>query len=103
VRSRGDEAVLEYARRYDRVQASAVADLEIGKPALKAAFDSLPAEQASALREAAARIRRFHERQLTASWDYTEEDGTLLGQRVTALDRVDCMCPAARPRIRPRC
>ena len=61
VRARGDEAVLEYARRFDRVQASAIEDLEIGKPALKAAFDSLPAEQATALREAAARIRRFHE------------------------------------------
>ena len=96
VRARGDEAVLEYARRYDRVQASAVSDLEIGKPALKAAFDSLPAEQASALREAATRIRRFHEHQVTTSWDYTEEDGTLLGQRVTALDRVGLYVPGGR-------
>ena len=96
VRARGDDAVLEYARRFDRVQASAIAELEIGKPALKAAFDSLPAEQASALREAAARIRRFHERQLAASWDYTEEDGTLLGQRVTALDRVGLYVPGGR-------
>jgi histidinol dehydrogenase len=72
VRARGDEAVLEYARRYDRVQASAVSELEIGKPAMKAAFDALPADQMNALREAAQRIRSFHERQLAASWDYTE-------------------------------
>jgi histidinol dehydrogenase len=96
VRLRGDEAVLEYARRYDRVQANTVAELEIGKPALKAAFDALPAEQMNALREAATRIRRFHERQLAASWDYTEEDGTLLGQQVTALDRVGLYVPGGR-------
>jgi len=96
VRARGDVAVLEYARRFDRVQAKAVADLEIGKPALKAAFDALPPEQAGALTEAASRIRRFHERQLAASWDYTDEDGTLLGQRVTALERVGLYVPGGR-------
>jgi histidinol dehydrogenase len=96
VRARGDEAVLEHARRYDRVQASTVAELEIGKPAMKSAFDSLPAEQTSALREAAERIRRFHERQLAASWEYTEADGTLLGQKVTPLERVGLYVPGGR-------
>jgi len=96
VRARGDEAVLEYARRYDRVQASTVKELEIGKPAMKAAFDALPADQMNALREAAQRIRSFHERQLAASWDYTEADGTLLGQKVTPLERVGLYVPGGR-------
>jgi histidinol dehydrogenase len=96
VRTRGDEAVLEYARSYDRVQASAVRELEIGKPAMKAAFDALPADQMNALREAAQRIRSFHERQLAASWDYTEADGTLLGQKVTPLERVGLYVPGGR-------
>jgi len=96
VRARGDQAVLEYARRYDRVQASTVRDLEIGKPAMKAAFDALPADQMNALREAAERIRSFHERQLAASWDYTEADGTLLGQKVTPLERVGLYVPGGR-------
>ena len=96
VRARGDDALLEYARRFDRVQVNAVPDLEIAKPALKAAFDSLPADQANALRVAAERIRRFHERQRAASWDYTEADGTVLGQRVTPLDRVGLYVPGGK-------
>jgi histidinol dehydrogenase len=63
---------------------------------MKSAFDSLPAEQTSALREAAERIRRFHERQLAASWEYTEADGTLLGQKVTPLERVGLYVPGGR-------
>jgi histidinol dehydrogenase len=96
VRARGDEAVLEYARRFDRVQAGTVAALEVGKPAMKAAFEALPDEQMSALRTAAERIRSFHERQLSASWDYTEADGTLLGQKVTPLERVGLYVPGGR-------
>jgi len=96
VRARGDEALLEYARRFDRAQANAVSDLELGKPTMKAAFEALPAEQMNALSEAAERIRRFHERQLAASWDYTEEDGTVLGQRVTPLDRVGIYVPGGK-------
>ena len=96
VRARGDKALLEYARRFDRAQANAVSDLELGKPTMKAAFEALPAEQMNALGEAAERIRRFHERQLAASWDYTEEDGTVLGQRVTPLDRVGIYVPGGK-------
>ena len=96
VRTRGDEAVLEYARRYDRVQARMVAELEVGKPAMKAAFDSLSVDQSNALREAADRIRRFHERQLAESWDYIEPDGTLLGQKVTPLERIGLYVPGGR-------
>ena len=96
VRARGDAAVLDYARQFDRVRADAVAELEVSKAALAAAFDSLGAPQAEALREAAARIERFHERQLAASWEYTEADGTLLGQQVGPLDRVGLYVPGGR-------
>jgi len=96
VRARGDAAILDYARRFDGAAADAVAKLEVPKAALAAAFDSLAPPQAEALREAAARIRRFHERQLAASWEYTEEDGTLLGQQVTPLDRVGLYVPGGR-------
>ncbi len=96
VRARGDAAILDYARRFDGAAADAVGKLEIPKARLAAAFDSLAAPQAEALREAAARIRRFHERQLAASWEYTEEDGTLLGQQVTPLDRVGLYVPGGK-------
>ena len=96
VRKRGDAAVLEYARRFDRVQANSVSELEVPREALRSSFDSLAPKQANALAEAAERIRRFHERQLAQSWDYNEEDGTVLGQRVTALDRVGLYVPGGK-------
>ena len=96
VRNRGDAAVLEATRRFDRVQAGTLADLEIPRSVLDQALASLPAAQAAALREAAARVRRFHERQIMQSWDYTEADGTRLGQRVTAIDRVGLYVPGGK-------
>jgi histidinol dehydrogenase len=96
VRKRGDAALLEFARRFDRTTHRSVAELEVPGAALKAAFDALAPEQASALAEAADRIRRFHERQVAQSWEYTDADGTLLGQRVTALDRVGLYVPGGK-------
>ncbi|MGQ0652904.1 MAG: histidinol dehydrogenase, partial [Betaproteobacteria bacterium] len=96
VRKRGDAAVLEYARRFDRVAVHSVSELEVGRDALRSAYGSLAKKQAAALTEAAERIRRFHERQLGASWEYTEADGTLLGQKVTALDRVGLYVPGGK-------
>jgi histidinol dehydrogenase len=96
VRKRGDAAVLAYARRFDRVRVGSVAKLEISKGRLGAALRSLPRSQASALRSAARRIRRFHERQRADSWNYSEADGTLLGQRVTPLDRVGLYVPGGK-------
>ena len=96
VRKRGDGAVLEYARRFDRVKAASVAKLEVGRKELRTALDSLPRSQARALREAAHRIRRFHERQLSRSWKYTEVDGTQLGQIVTPLERVGLYVPGGK-------
>jgi histidinol dehydrogenase len=96
VRRRGDEAVLEYTRRFDRVQAASVAQLEIPRSALQRAFEALPAARRNALVQAAGRIRAYHERQQTQSWGYTDEDGTRLGQQVTPLDRVGIYVPGGK-------
>ena len=92
VRARGDEAVLEYTRRFDGLNSIA----EVKQQDMQAALTSIPAEQGKALRLAAERIRRFHERQLQQSWDYTEADGTRLGQRVSALERVGLYVPGGK-------
>ncbi len=99
VRARGDTAVLEHTQRYDGVQAARVADLEISAAELKAAFDGLGAAQRLALLSAADRVRAFHLRQLDAcgrSWQYRDADGTLLGQKVTPLDRVGIYVPGGK-------
>jgi len=96
VRKRGDSAVLAYSRRFDQVSASSVAKLEIRKSELNRALRSIPSAQAAALREAERRIRRFHERQLSRSWQYAEADGTRLGQVVSALDRVGIYVPGGK-------
>ncbi len=96
VRARGDAAVLQYSRHFDRVKVNAVARLEVRKKALQAALRSLPRPQSRALREAAGRIRSFHERQLAHSWRYEEADGTMLGQNVTPLERVGLYVPGGK-------
>jgi histidinol dehydrogenase len=99
VRARGDAAVLELTARYDGVQADRVAELELRADELKAAYDGLPAAQRDALTAAAARVRAFHERQLDAcgrSWSYRDADGTLLGQKVTPIDRVGIYVPGGK-------
>jgi histidinol dehydrogenase len=96
VKRRGDAAVLEYTRRFDRVEARTLADLQIPKAALEAAFAALPPAQRDALVQAAGRIRAYHERQVSESWSYTEPDGTRLGQQVTALDRVGIYVPGGK-------
>jgi histidinol dehydrogenase len=96
VKTRGDAAVLDYTRRFDRVDAERMADLELPKEHLSAALDGLPPEQREALRVAADRIWAYHEKQLIKSWTYTETDGTMLGQKVTALDRVGLYVPGGK-------
>lgn len=96
VRSRGDAAVVEYTNRFDRMQASSMQELEIAPERLQAALNNLPTEQRTALQQAAERIRRYAERQKLESWSYTEADGTLLGQQVTALDRVGLYVPGGK-------
>jgi len=99
VRARGDAAVLEYTQRFDGVSASTVAALEISRDELQAALAAIPAKQRVALEAAAQRVRSYHERQLDAcgrSWSYRDEDGTLLGQKVTPLDRVGIYVPGGK-------
>ncbi len=96
VRRRGNAALLEYTRRFDRWQAESAAALELSPDLLKQTLEALPAVQRTALGEAARRIRLFHERQKNETWTYTEADGTVLGQQVTALDRVGLYVPGGK-------
>ncbi|UZD55405.1 histidinol dehydrogenase [Caldimonas aquatica] len=99
VRARGDAAVLDYTRRFDGLEASSLAQLELPRAELQAALDGLPADQREALVHAAERVRRYHERQLEAcgrSFSYRDDDGTLLGQKVTPLDRVGIYVPGGK-------
>ena len=99
VQQRGDAAVLEYTARFDGLNAPDLAALELTQAELKAAFDSLPDVQKNALTEAAARVRSYHEAQKQAtgqSWSYRDADGTLLGQKVTPLDRVGIYVPGGK-------
>ncbi len=96
VRSRGDAALLDYTRRFDRLDVSKAAQLELSPAVLRAALEGLPVDQAAALADAAARIRAFHEHQKAESWSYTETDGTLLGQRITPLDRAGLYVPGGK-------
>jgi len=96
VRLRGDPALLEYTRRFDRVDKASVAELEVPAPALRGAFEALDAADRAALQTAADRIRTYHQRQRSESWSFTEADGTRLGQQVTPLDRVGVYVPGGK-------
>ncbi|MDP1707737.1 MAG: histidinol dehydrogenase [Gammaproteobacteria bacterium] len=96
VRTRGDAALLEYTARFDQVSAAAVSALEISKTRMQAALAELPQAQHAALLTAAERIRSYHEHQKMQSWSYREADGTLLGQQITALDRVGLYVPGGK-------
>jgi histidinol dehydrogenase len=99
VQTRGDAAVLDYTNRFDGLNATSVAALELTQPELKAAFDAIPTDQRDALQAAAARVRSYHEAQKKAngeSWSYRDADGTLLGQKVTPLDRVGIYVPGGK-------
>jgi histidinol dehydrogenase len=96
VKKRGDAAVLDYTNRFDKTNATTLAQLEIPQDELLAALNGLPAEQRDALKAAADRVRVYHEKQLMASWQYTEADGTILGQQVTSLDRVGLYVPGGK-------
>ncbi len=96
VKKRGDDAVIEYTRRFDRLPLANAAAMELPKDELKAAFDGLPADQKGALEQAAQRVTAYHRKQVQTSWSYTETDGTLLGQQVTPLDRVGLYVPGGK-------
>lgn len=96
IRTRGDAALMEYTNKFDRMNVSSMAQLELNQEQLQKALDELPAERRSALLLAAERVRAYHEKQKQDSWDYTEADGTLLGQKVTPMDRVGIYVPGGK-------
>jgi len=100
VKSQGDEAVLNFTKQFDRLNAASVSELEISRKDLEQAYEALPAEQKIALDTAAQRVRAYHEKQKIEagchSWEYEEADGTRLGQKVTALDRVGIYVPGGK-------
>ena len=96
IRQHGDAALLEYTRKFDRLDVHDAHQLELPRAELEAALASLSPEQRAALETAAQRIRTFHERQRVEGWTYTEADGTVLGQRVTPLDRVGLYVPGGK-------
>ncbi len=96
VRARGDEAVVELTNRFDRTTVSEMAQLEMSQARLQQALEAISPEQRNALEVAADRVRSYHERQLSHSWQYEEADGTLLGQKVTPMDRVGIYVPGGK-------
>ncbi|WP_374419674.1 histidinol dehydrogenase [Chromobacterium sp.] len=96
VKARGDAAVIDYTNRFDRMRAASMADLTLSRGQLEAAFHRLSDPVRHALSTAAERVRRYHEKQLAHSWSYQDEDGTLLGQQVTPLDRVGIYVPGGK-------
>ncbi len=96
VKSEGDAAVLEFTNRFDRMDASSLTELEIPLDRAQMALTSIPAVQREALETAAARVRGYHEHQKQESWQYTEADGTVLGQQITALDRAGLYVPGGK-------
>lgn len=96
VRRRGNQAVIEYTQRFDHCPISAPEQLELPRHALESAWRNLPSDQAQALQTAAERIRSYAEQQKMQSWQYQEADGTILGQKVTPLDRVGLYVPGGK-------
>ncbi len=96
VQQHGDAALLDYTERFDKVPAADVAALEIPRSEWLAALDSLPQDQRQSLETAAERVRTYHEHQRAQSWTYTEADGTILGQKITPLDRVGLYVPGGK-------
>ena len=96
VRQQGDVALLEYTRRFDRLGADSMAELTLESERLAEAFERIEPQQREALEVAARRVREYHQRQKPTSWQYTEADGTVLGQQVTPLDRVGIYVPGGK-------
>ncbi|MCD1628873.1 histidinol dehydrogenase [Marinobacter shengliensis] len=96
VKTRGDAAVLEFTEQFDRLKVNSMAELEMDKGRLQDALERIPQDQRVALETAAERVRDYHERQDQKSWQYEDEDGTILGQKVTPLDRAGLYVPGGK-------
>ena len=96
VRKRGDAALLEFTQKFDRVNAQSAAELVVPQSRLQQALEKIPADQRQALETAAQRVRVYHQHQKQESWQFTEADGTVLGQKITPLDRVGIYVPGGK-------
>ncbi|MBK8187152.1 MAG: histidinol dehydrogenase [Cellvibrio sp.] len=96
VKIRGDAAVLEYTNKFDRRDVKSINELIVSQSALKQALTKISSEQKNALEIAAQRIRDYHQHQLQTSWQYTEADGTILGQQISAMERVGLYVPGGK-------
>jgi histidinol dehydrogenase len=96
VKAEGNVALISYTNQFDRRQIQSIDELTVSAEQLQQALNDLPLEQRQALEVAAERVRRYHERQVQPSWQFTEEDGTVLGQKITAMDRVGLYVPGGK-------
>ena len=95
-RTRGDQALISLTAKLDSLDVSSMAELTISKERLKKSFDNLSNDQKNALKTAADRIKSYHQKQISKTWTYTENDGTVLGQKITPLDRVGLYVPGGK-------
>ena len=96
VQTRGDQALISLTAKLDSIDVSSMAELTISKERLKKSFDNLSNDQKNALKTAADRIKSYHQKQISKTWTYTENDGTVLGQKITPLDRVGLYVPGGK-------
>lgn len=96
IKKHGDNALIEYTQRFDKVDASSIDSLRISTQQCQTALENLDSDLRTALEAAAQRIRKYHEHQIMQSWSYTEDDGTELGQKVTPLDSVGLYVPGGK-------
>jgi len=96
VRSKGDKALIDYSIKFDGIKAKSMADLMISQVELERSFNNLGNKQKNAITIAAERVKEYHLKQNQQTWSYTEEDGTLLGQKITPLDRVGLYIPGGK-------
>lgn len=96
VRSRGDAALIDYTRQFDGLDVAQMSDLILPRERLELALTRITPEQRTALETAACRVREYHQHQVQDSWRYTEADGTVLGQKVTPLDRAGLYVPGGK-------
>ena len=96
VQTRGDQALISLTAKLDSLDVSSMAELTISKERLKKSFDNLSNDQKNALKTAADRIKSYHQKQISKTWTYTEKDGTVLGQKITPLDRVGLYVPGGK-------
>lgn len=96
VKAKGDSALIDYSIKFDSITANNMTDLTIDLPTLKNAFETLDEKQKSALNIATDRVRIYHKKQIQKTWTYTEDDGTILGQKITPLDRVGLYVPGGK-------